>query len=189
MGHFHTFQTQKRLYNCKCLSLCLSVCHRNPSASQKSSYRPSSLSTIEPIDHWAYHPSSLSTIKPIDHQAYWPSSLSTIEPIDQWAHWPLSPSTIKPLNHQAHRPLSLLTAGLLLRLLSLSACFFTCSNSSKYAKKSIFCGGGGTTSPENNKILDISVLYYPIFVGMKGEILFLCLWPKHLSVHVWKKCL
>ena len=37
-------------------------------------------------------------------------------------------------------------------------------------RKVYFVGGGGTTSPDSNKILDISVLHYPIFVGMQGEI-------------------
>ena len=50
-------------------------------------------------------------------------SLLTIEPIDHWAYWPSSRLTIKPINHQAHWPSSLSTSGLLLRLLSLSACF------------------------------------------------------------------
>ena len=46
------FQSRKRLQNCKCPSLVSpSVRHRNPSASQNRSYRPSSLSTIEPINH------------------------------------------------------------------------------------------------------------------------------------------
>ena len=68
----------------------MSVCDRNPSASQNCSYRhrayqPLSLSTIEPIDHQAYRPSSLSTIKRINQQANHPSSLLTIEPIDHWA--------------------------------------------------------------------------------------------------------
>ena len=40
-----------------CLSVCLSVSHQNPSASQNCSYRTSSLLTIKPIEH-------------IDHQAY-----------------------------------------------------------------------------------------------------------------------
>ena len=70
------------------MSVCLSVCHQNPSASQNCSYQPSSLSTIEPFDHQAYQPSSLSTIEPINHQAYQPSSLSTIEPIIHWAYQP-----------------------------------------------------------------------------------------------------
>ena len=100
----------------------LSVCHRNPSASQNCSYRPLSLSTIEPIDHWAYWPSSLSTIKPINHQAYQPSSLSTIKPIDHQAYWPLSQSTIEPTDHWAYQPSSLFTLALLSRLLSLLAC-------------------------------------------------------------------
>ena len=39
-----------------------SVSHKNPSASQNCSYRPSSLSAIKPINHWAYRPSSLSTL-------------------------------------------------------------------------------------------------------------------------------
>ena len=104
-------------------SVCMSVCHRNPSASQNCSYQPLSLSTIEPIDHWAYQPSSLSTIKPINHQAYRPSSLSTIEPINHQAYQPSSLLTIEPINHQAYQPLSLSTSGLLLRLLSLSACY------------------------------------------------------------------
>ena len=70
------------------LSVCLSICNRNPSASRNCSYRPSSLSTIEPIDHRAYQPSTLPTIKPIgiDHRAYRPSSLSTIKPINHQAH-------------------------------------------------------------------------------------------------------
>ena len=93
--------------------------------------------TIEPIDHQAYQQSSLSTIEPINHwtywplshPAYWPSSLLTIKPIDHRAYRPsslslLSLSTIKPINHQAYRPLSLLTSGLLLQLSSLSACCF-----------------------------------------------------------------
>ena len=107
--HFHvSFQLQKRLYNRKCLSVCPSVCpsvcHRNPSAFQNCAYWPSSLSTIEPIDHWAYIPSSLSTIKPINHQAYWPSSLSIIKPIDHLAYRPSSLLTIEPITHQAYRP-------------------------------------------------------------------------------------
>ena len=52
-----------------CLSVSLSVCHRNPSASQNCSYWPPSLSTIKPIDHPANRPSSQSTIKPMNHQA------------------------------------------------------------------------------------------------------------------------
>ena len=81
------------------------------------SQKPFSLSellllTIEPINCQAYQPSSLSTIEPIDHwacdhQAYWPSSLSNFEPINHWAHWPSSLSTLV----------------FLLRLLSLLACF------------------------------------------------------------------
>ena len=39
-------------------SVHLYVYHRNPSASQNCSYWPLSLSTIEPIDHWAYQPST-----------------------------------------------------------------------------------------------------------------------------------
>ena len=35
-------------------SVCLSICHRNPSASQNFSYLPSGLLTIEPINHRAY---------------------------------------------------------------------------------------------------------------------------------------
>lgn len=46
-------------------------------------WRPSSLSTIQRINHGAYRLSSLSTIEPIDHGAYQPLTLSTIEPIDQ----------------------------------------------------------------------------------------------------------
>ena len=76
----------------------MSVCQRNPSASQNWSYRPLSLSTIEPIDHWAYQPSSLSTIEPINHRAYQPLSLLTIKPIDHQAFWPSSLSTIKPID-------------------------------------------------------------------------------------------
>ena len=53
-----------------CLSIHMSVHHKNPSTSQNWSYQPSSLSTIKPIDHWAYWPMSLSTIKPINHQTY-----------------------------------------------------------------------------------------------------------------------
>ena len=89
-----------------------SVSHRNPSASQNCSCRPLSLSTIEPIDHWAYQPLSLLTIEPIksiNHHAYWPSSLSYV--------------SSNPINHQAHWPWSLLTLVLLSRILSLSACF------------------------------------------------------------------
>ena len=54
----------------------ISVCHRNPSASLNCSYRPSSLSTIKPINHQAYRPSSLSPIEPIN---LW-SSLATFKP-------------------------------------------------------------------------------------------------------------
>ena len=43
--------------------------------------------------------------------------------------------------------------------------FFTYSNSFKSAKKVYFVGGGGTTSPESRKILDISVLNYSTFLG------------------------
>ena len=50
-------------------------------------YQPSSLSTIESIDHQAYLPLSLSTIEPIR-----PSSQSTIEPIDLWSSF----ATFKP---------------------------------------------------------------------------------------------
>ena len=81
------------------------IYHQNPSASQNSSYQPSSLSTIEPIDHLAYRPSSLSTI---NHRAYWPSSLSTI----------------KPINHWAYQPSSLSTSGLLSRLFRWQQNFF-----------------------------------------------------------------
>ena len=99
------------------MSVRLSVCHRNRSASQNRSYQPLSLSTIksinhqaiEPINHQAYQPSSPSTIKPINHQAYQPSSLSPIEPIAHWAYWPSSLSTIEPINHWAYRPSCLLT--------------------------------------------------------------------------------
>ena len=74
-----------------CLSVCTSVCHRNPKASQNCSYWPLSLLTIKPFDHRAYPPSSLLTIKPFNHQAqaYRPSSLLTIEPIDHQAYRPL----------------------------------------------------------------------------------------------------
>ena len=65
----------------------------------------------------------LSTIEPIDHQAYWPSSLSTIKPINHQVYRPSNLATIKPINHKAYQPSSLLTSGLLLRLLSLLACF------------------------------------------------------------------
>jgi len=64
--------------------------YQSPTASQNCSNWPSSLSTIQPIDHPAYQPSSLLTIKPIDHRAYRPLSLSTIEPIDHQAYWPLT---------------------------------------------------------------------------------------------------
>ena len=51
------------------MSVCLSVHRQNPSASQNCSYRPSSLSTIKPIDHQAHWPSSglsysFATFKP-----------------------------------------------------------------------------------------------------------------------------
>ena len=56
------------------------------------------------MDHRAYRPSSLSTIKPINHQAYQPSSLSTIIPIVhlaypiKWSYKPSSPLTIEPID-------------------------------------------------------------------------------------------
>ena len=74
------FQLQKRLYNCKCLSVSPLVSHKNPSASQNCSY-------------WA---SCSMTIVPIDHQAYWQLSQLTIELIDHWAYLPLLPNTIHP---------------------------------------------------------------------------------------------
>ena len=40
----------------------LSVRYKNPSASLNCSYRPSSLSAIQPINHRAYRPSSLLTL-------------------------------------------------------------------------------------------------------------------------------
>ena len=43
------FQSRKQLYNRKCLSVCPSVSHRNPLASQNGSYQSLSLSTIMPI--------------------------------------------------------------------------------------------------------------------------------------------
>ena len=93
---WHYFQSQKQN----------SVSYQNPSASQNHSYwplslsiepiayRPLSLLTIEPTDHWAYQsltyqPLCILTIKPIDHQAYRPSSLFTIKPIDHQAYQPL----------------------------------------------------------------------------------------------------
>ena len=84
------------------MSFCLSVRNQNPSASQNCSYWPLSLSTIEPIDHWACWPLNLLTIGPSNHQAYRPSSLSTIKPIN---HWPFAPidlwssfATFKPFS-------------------------------------------------------------------------------------------
>ena len=81
------------------------------------------LSTIKSNDYWAYQPLSISTIEPIDHWAYWPLSLSTIANINHGAYRPLS----MYINLQVCSPLSLSTSGLLLRLLSLSACFCTLS--------------------------------------------------------------
>ena len=120
-----TFQSRKRLENCKCLSVCqsvsLSVCLSQKPLSLSESllstikpiyhwtYRQSSLVTIRPIDHWAYQASSLSTIEPIDHRAYRTSSLPPIEPIAHRAYQPSSLSTIEPINYRAHRPSSLLT--------------------------------------------------------------------------------
>ena len=52
------------------------VHYQNPSASQNCSYCPS-------------RPTSLSTIEPINHRAYWQLRLSTIKPINHWAYWPL----------------------------------------------------------------------------------------------------
>ena len=72
---FFSRESDSRIANV-CPSVHQSVHHKNPSSSQNCSYQPSSLSTIEPIDHQAYWPSSLSTIKP-DHQAHWPSSQFT----------------------------------------------------------------------------------------------------------------
>ena len=65
-----------------CPLVSLSVCNKNPTASQNCSYQPLSLSTIEPINRWAYQPASLLTIKPINHRTYQPSSLSTIKAIN-----------------------------------------------------------------------------------------------------------
>ena len=56
VSYFQTLESQMSVR----LSICLSVCHRNPSASQNCSYCPSSLSTIEPINLW----SSFATFKP-----------------------------------------------------------------------------------------------------------------------------
>ena len=71
-------------------------------------YWPSSLSTIEPIDHQAYQPSSywllnISTIEPIKDCAYWPSSLSTIEPIDHQSYQQSSLVTIEPIRPISHQ--------------------------------------------------------------------------------------
>ena len=65
-SHYFPFSAAKVTLQSQ-VSVCPSVHHRNPSASQNCSYRPSSLLTI-----WAYRPLSLSTIEPIDHRAYWP---------------------------------------------------------------------------------------------------------------------
>ena len=85
---FHTFlQSQKRLYNRKCLSVCLS-----------NTETPKPL-RIAPIDHQAFQPSCLLSIKPINHQAYWPLSPSTIKPINLWSSF----ATFKPFTTHLHQ--------------------------------------------------------------------------------------
>lgn len=127
------------------------VSHKNPSPSQNRFYWTLCSSTIKPINHWAYQLSILSIIEPIDNPTYWHSSLLTFKPIDKQAYWQLSLSTIKTIDNQAYQQLSLLTiepidnrayqqywqsslltiepinhqpSGLLLQVLSLSACLF-----------------------------------------------------------------
>ena len=104
------FQSRKRLYSCKCPSVCpsvrpsvcLSVRHRNPLASQNPVYLLLSLS----LD--AYRSSSLSIIEAIEHRAYQPSSQATL-PIIYHANLPSTPppspqqllcqSSIIPISH------------------------------------------------------------------------------------------
>ena len=58
--YFFSFSVTKATLELQ-MSVCLSVCNKNPSASQNCSYWPSSVSTIEPINHQDHWPSSLST--------------------------------------------------------------------------------------------------------------------------------
>ena len=96
---FFSCESDSRIANVR-LSVCLSVT------------KTPQLLRIAPIDHqayWAYWPSSLSTIESINHQIYRPSNLSTIKPINHWAYGPSSLSTTKLINHQVYQPSSLLT--------------------------------------------------------------------------------
>ena len=84
----HLFQSQKRLCNHKCLIVCLSVSHQNPSASQKHAYQPNiSISAIVPLSHHAPTPLSASQNHNISHHAYQLSYLSAIVPIQESLHY------------------------------------------------------------------------------------------------------
>ena len=85
------------------------------------------LSAIMPISHHAHR---LSCPSAISHHAHQPLYPSTIKPISHCTHQPSCPSTIMPIDHYAYRP-----SGLLLRLLSLSACFRSSSSTNQYNRK------------------------------------------------------
>ena len=86
------------------MSVCLSVSHQNPSASQNCSYWPSCPSAIMPIGHHAHQPSCPSAIMPIGHHAHRPSCPSAILPIGHHAHQPSCTSAIVHISHCAHLP-------------------------------------------------------------------------------------
>ena len=68
----YSFQSRKRLYHSKCLSICPSVRHQNPSASQNRAYQPNlSLLAIKPLCQSATIPTSQPLrIITIGHHAY-----------------------------------------------------------------------------------------------------------------------
>ena len=105
MGVFSR-ESDSRIANVR-LSVCLSVRHRNPLASQNPVYLLLSLY----LD--AYRSLSLSIIKAIDHRGYEPSSLSTMEPSHLTNHLSRQSAILPPLspdsyyaNHQLFRDLS-----------------------------------------------------------------------------------
>ena len=111
--HLLPFLSQKRLYNHKCLSVrpsvCPSVCHRIPSASQNQAYLPLLL-CINLSD--TYQQSCHAAIIPISHSP--PPHISCQSAIIPISH--NDPSAIMPPWHCCHYIYQL--TDLLLRLLS-----------------------------------------------------------------------
>ena len=124
--HLLPFLSQKRLYNHKCLSVrpsvCPSVCHRIPSASQNQAYLPLLLcinlsdtyqqschAAIIPISH-SPPPSYIMPISNYSYQPQWP--ISHHAPLALWplylsANWPAF-ATSKPFRLVSNHKMNLL---------------------------------------------------------------------------------